>query len=170
MHLYAFILADIAADTLSRAYGRDPESIQSVVDVVPPAGCACGGPGLPDMRSAIEFESAANDRELTGGLLFGGLANDRTLFALAKSHGLTEDQARPNADDLVAEFLNIVIGLAAAEWAVKGLEINFNPPVKASELSGKIPGKLFRIVLTDGPDECLALLLRFNLPADLSAS
>ena len=70
--MYALILADRGADILAQALGRAIESFPAVVDVVPASGCACGGPDLGDMLTAIEFEGSHKNGEQLSGLTMAG--------------------------------------------------------------------------------------------------
>lgn len=155
--LYALTLADRASEVLARSYNREAEAIQAVAEVVPASGCGCGGGGLEDMRVGINFES----REIRGGLL-AGKAGPELLKTLARSHHLEEDRAQDSADDLLAEFLNIVIGLAAADWAEKGLEIEFSSPEKASLIPVKNDEQICRLLLGGRPEHQLTLILFFR--------
>lgn len=70
-------------------------------------------------------------------------------------------------DNVLGEFLNIIIGLTCSDWAEHGLVTEFDPPMNLSKHERKNPvvlTKAFHLTMTTGEHPPVSIFLVFQLP------
>ncbi|MDR0882435.1 MAG: hypothetical protein LBP55_07820 [Candidatus Adiutrix sp.] len=129
---YARILGDHTADVIRRISDLKPTEIR--ITSQPTALPAC------ELAVRIDFQGQAEGRELVTGYVMCGFIhhNQSRPLLQAMAHHLCFDKSllatAEGPVNVMKEFLNIIIGLAGADWAEQGFEMNFSTP---SDLSGQ---------------------------------
>ena len=141
MHMrsvFARILGQHAADILSQMTNSKPGVIE--VGRLIPQGTSY------ELAAGIDFTGAlAEEGSAQGGRLICGAVKkadiEPLLAAVVQRLGLNRDILdTPNGpQDLLNEFLNIIIGLTGADWAVHGYDMDFSPPRVLNSLSLPTP-------------------------------
>jgi CheY-specific phosphatase CheX len=88
---------------------------------------------------------------------------------IAVKLGLGQDLAanREGVENVLAEFLNIIIGLTCSDWAKNGLEIDFDPPRRLGthDLDPAPPGtEAYHLTLKLPDNREIAIFLSFQFP------
>jgi hypothetical protein len=122
---YAKILGQHAADILNRLAGGGPFHIR--LSDLPLERPVC------ELAVSINFRGKSVGWKRVNGYLVCGarLADIRPLLTGIAAHlgldaGILETEA--GLQDLLDEFLNIIIGLTGADWAEHGFEMSFSTP------------------------------------------
>jgi CheY-specific phosphatase CheX len=131
-HRYAEILGKHASDVFKSMSGLTPTKIN-----VFPTGVFQKITYPLGVR--VDFSGSSDLGHLVTGFFICAFDSFEAASEIAKSiavHlGLEAQIAeqKEGVDNVVAEFLNIVIGLTCSDWAESGLRIDFNPPEKLVE-------------------------------------
>jgi hypothetical protein len=135
LEVYAKMLGHHVADILSRIAGGGPFTTRS--------GRPPREQPVYALAVRIDFEGVlAETRQEVGGHIICGLANSAEARPLLKAiaaylgseAAVLETATGPQ--DILNDFLNVVIGLTSANWTERGFEMNFSTP---RALSGLIP-------------------------------
>ena len=125
--IFPKILSRHTADVLSRVTDCIPDLIQ--VTSQPPSQL------IYELSVGIDFTGRLLDeaRPVGGYMICGAVKRDEVgplLAAIAAHLGLGADilETPEGPQNILNEFLNIVIGLTGADWAGHGFEINFSTP------------------------------------------
>lgn len=131
---YAQILANHAADVIRRTSRLHPIDLRVLSGTAASIASEGSPPPQDELAVRIDFQGRLSDGSPLSGYVIGGLAGRREmrplLSAIANYLGLGDSllDAPDGPTNLLSEFLNIIIGLAAADWAEHGLETDFSPP------------------------------------------
>lgn len=143
--IFAEILGRHTAEVVQRATGLIPKKIK--VDRHSPNPPAC------ELAVRIDFEGRPGRRDadkpggpVAGYVMCGFIRQDQSrpiLEAMARHLNLDEGliDSPDGPINLLKEFLNIVVGLAGAEWAEHGFEMDFSPPINLSGQTASAPAR-----------------------------
>ena len=129
---YAKILGNHAADVIRRTSDLKPGQVRVNARPRELPGC--------ELAVRINFEGCLSQGGLVGGYVLCGSVrreDSRALLSALAAHlnlspTLIDEERGPF--NLLSEFLNIIIGLTAADWSEHGFDMNFSPP---EDLSGQ---------------------------------
>ncbi len=143
---YAGMFGRHAADVLRCTSGLTP--VEIVVDDRPQAS------PIGELAVGIDFQGCltecapdtpeASRRPVSGCVLAGSATRAKArpwLAAMTRHLGLDEKllQTADGPTDILSEYLNIVVGLAGADWSEHGFDIRFSTP---KNLGGQTPPAL----------------------------
>lgn len=143
--IFAEILGRHTAEVVQRASGLIPKEIK--IDCQPQSSPPC------ELAVRIDFEGQLGPREadtpggpVNGYVMCGFVRQDQSrpiLEAMARHLNLDEGliDSPDGPINLLKEFLNIVVGLAGAEWAEHGFEMDFSPPLNLSGQAASAPAR-----------------------------
>ncbi len=141
---YARILANHAAEVIRCTSRLHPTGLRVLSG--PEAAAPGGNPPHPgELAVRIDFQGRLRDGGDLSGYVIGGLAGREALrpllSAMASHLGLDDGllDAPDGPANLLSEFLNIIVGLAAADWAEHGLETDFSPPRNVGGQARPVP-------------------------------
>lgn len=147
--LYAQIVADQAAELITKIAGLNPASIE----VAPGSEALAEG----SLTLFIEFRSVSAAQRGGGRLLCSCPPQDDgqwpLIQAIARTMGF--DQSLMDSPDgpanILGEYLNMVMGLAAADWAEQGFQIYFSTPkiFNSLQVPTNSPGRFQMTIITD---------------------
>ncbi len=159
--LYAQIVADQAAELITKIAGLKPASIE----VAPGSEALAEG----SLTLFIEFRSVSAAQRGGGRLLCSCPPQDGQwplIQAIARTMGFDQSlmDSPEGPANILGEYLNMVMGLAAADWADKGFQIYFSTPkiFNGPQAAPNSPGRFQMAIVT----ECgarLDLRLSFSL-------
>ena len=164
---------------LAETLGRHASGVFKTMSGLTPAGLAISEAGpsegpLHPMGVRVDFKGRDGSGTPWSGFFICAFATMEAArdIAGAISAKLGVDSADDPAgvDNVLGEYLNIVIGLTCSDWAKGGLETEFDPPrrLEARPDSGAGPGsRCFHLTMTlDGhPSISLFLVLAPGRPA-----
>ena len=167
--LYANIMARCVSDLLKRT--RDNFPVTSKV-----LNKTTGWPTF-ELGTKVEFSGTISNGNLAGkapasgyvalGLVGVGDVATPTLVAMARSFNCCESviDTPTGPENILSEFLNIIIGLTASEWAEHGFDLTFSSPLNYSGVgpSEKLEeDHSFRIMMSGGNGMSFDFLVVFN--------
>lgn len=128
--MYAKILASHAADLITRTSSLMPK--EPVIKTPPEKINSC------DLGVRIDFKGQGEGTVQMSGYVICGFATRAEAMPLLRSLAeyfgfdpqLTQTEQGPM--DILSEYLNIIIGLAGADWSEHGFDMRFSPPCKVS--------------------------------------
>lgn len=117
---YVESLGRKAAELLKNSCGASEAGFEKPADLAP----------APELAAAVDFSGRLPSGQRVRGQVGCGFdrAAEAGPFAAALAEGCGLNAASVNPADIIAEFLNILIGLTAADWAEVGFELEFSPP------------------------------------------
>lgn len=143
-------MKDIYADILGQKAAEVLQRICKMPEVKVEKSFAGSFDRRPELAMAIDFKGRTSAGDEIEGLMLCGYESraeaSAFISAMAEGCGLEAAKAESRALEIIGEYLNIVIGLAAAAMAERGLEIEFAPPRPAE--ADKRPSLEFKEVLT----------------------
>jgi hypothetical protein len=168
---YAKMLAAHAADALRRTKRLQPLDLRILP--VPAASADAEGAAPPpdELAVRIDFQGRLRDGTPLSGYVIAGLAGRQEmrplLVAMAGLMGFEESllDTPEGPIHLLNEFLNIVIGMAVAEWARQGLQTDFSPPRNVGGQARPAPdgsATAYRLQIVTDAAVPLHLLVVFN--------
>jgi hypothetical protein len=164
----AEILGRHAAGVFKTMSGLEPDRLE-IVEAV-----ESEGPRYP-MGVRVAFQGRDRQSRPWSGFFicaFATLEAARDIaMAIAQKLGVAESVTGTvdSVDDVLGEFLNIIIGLTCSDWTDRGLETEFDPPDKLVErqMSGFAPGtKAFHLTMTIDGHAPVSFFLVFHSDAE----
>lgn len=139
--IFAEILGKRAAEVVRRTSDLPPTGVAVTGRIAAPPEC--------ELAVRIDFRGTmTGGAPVSGYVLCGSVRHEQSrplLAAMARHFGLSGSWAdsAQGAADILGEFLNIIVGLAAADWGEHGFEMDFSTP---ENVSGRPPSAF-------GPDD-----------------
>lgn len=146
----AEILGRHAASVFKSMSGLEPDRLE-IVEAVDSEG-----PRYP-LGARVDFKGRDKNERLWEGFLvcaFETVERAKDIaMAIASQLGVAESVSGTvdSVDQVLAEFLNVVIGLTCTDWIERGLETEFDPPemILSRQEAGFEPGaKAFHLTMT----------------------
>ena len=167
--LYGNIMARCVSDLLRRTRSNFPVTSKVLNKTT-------GWPTF-ELGTKVEFSGTISNGNLRDkapasgyvalGLISMGTVATATLLAMARSFHCCESvlNSPTGPENVLSEFLNIVIGLTASEWADHGFDLTFSSPLNYSGVvcpATLEEGQTFQIMITGGNDIAFDFLVVFN--------